>query len=86
MSDAHLRRERLEEALLPPVVALAIALVSMFALGVGGWLWWWLAGMSAVRTDLTPWTVFVNSAHAGYGTRAAARPGSSRSSRYMTWL
>ena len=28
MSDAHLRRERLEEALLPPVVALAIALVA----------------------------------------------------------
>ena len=28
MSDAHFRRERLEEALLPPVVALAIALVA----------------------------------------------------------
>ena len=28
MSDARLRRERLEEALLPPVVALAIALVA----------------------------------------------------------
>ena len=43
-------------------LALVIALVSMFGLGVGGWLWWWMAGMSAVRADLTPWTVFVNSA------------------------
>jgi hypothetical protein len=43
-------------------LALAIALVSMFALGVGGWLWWWLAGMSAVTPGVTASTVFVRSA------------------------
>ena len=43
-------------------LSLVIALVSMFGLGLGGWLWWWSSGMSALRPDLTLWTLFVRSA------------------------
>ena len=40
-------------------LSLVIALVSMFGLGVGGWLWWWTAGLGVITP---PWTVFVRSA------------------------
>ncbi|MFA7296030.1 MAG: hypothetical protein WC211_02450 [Dehalococcoidia bacterium] len=43
-------------------LALAIALVSMFGLGLGGWLWWWMTGMSALNPEISAWTVFVRSA------------------------